>query len=126
MKVVPTAKDFIDIVLSKTQRQTPTQNHAGWHISRIRAFYMRKVKFTQQSWHDRLTQIIDDFPKVRAAFSMLSSLQLYNVPGITIRLLCGYFSAFNCAGESVEMQLPSRRCAMWLLVVSRCGCLNAN
>lgn len=25
---------------------------------------MRKVKFTQQNWHDKLTQILDDFPKV--------------------------------------------------------------
>ncbi len=27
--VVPTAKDFVDIVLSKTQRQTPTVVHNG-------------------------------------------------------------------------------------------------
>ena len=66
MKVVPTAKDFIDIVLSKTQRQTPTVNHAGWHITRIRSFYMRKVKYTQQTWNERLGQILEDFPKVRA------------------------------------------------------------
>lgn len=43
IKVVPTNKDFIDIVLSKTQRQTPTVVHNGWAIQRIRAFYMRKV-----------------------------------------------------------------------------------
>lgn len=24
-----------------------------------------QVKFTQQNWHDRLTTILDDFPKVR-------------------------------------------------------------
>lgn len=41
--VVPTAKDFIDIVLSKTQRKTPTVIHPSYAISRIRAFYMRKV-----------------------------------------------------------------------------------
>ena len=29
IQVVPTAKDFIDIVLSKTQRQTPTVVHNG-------------------------------------------------------------------------------------------------
>ena len=39
---------------------------AGWAIQRIRQFYMRKVKFTQQNWHDKLTQILDDFPKARA------------------------------------------------------------
>ncbi|XP_054707253.1 GTP-binding protein 4-like [Uloborus diversus] len=62
--VVPTAKDFTDIILSKTQRKTPTVIHKHYKISRIRAFYMRKVKFTQQNFHDKLTQIITDFPKL--------------------------------------------------------------
>ncbi|KAL6103754.1 gtpbp4 [Pungitius sinensis] len=62
--VVPTAKDFIDITLSKTQRKTPTVVHKHYQIHRIRHFYMRKVKFTQQSYHDRLTQILTDFPKL--------------------------------------------------------------
>uniref|UniRef100_U5EVQ8 Nucleolar GTP-binding protein 1 n=1 Tax=Corethrella appendiculata TaxID=1370023 RepID=U5EVQ8_9DIPT len=62
--VVPPAKSFIDIILSKTQRKTPTVVHKHYKISRIRAFYMRKVKFTQQNFHDRLTQIIQDFPKL--------------------------------------------------------------
>lgn len=62
--VVPPAKDFIDIMLSKTQRKTPTVVHKGYKISRIRSFYVRKVKFTQQNFHDRLTQIIQDFPKL--------------------------------------------------------------
>jgi nucleolar GTP-binding protein len=99
IQVVPTNKDFIDIVLSKTQRQTPTVVHNGWAIARIRQFYMRKVgrrkltlvdntalpfrlqapvtslrnlkahghsqvKFTQSNWHDKLTKILEDFPKV--------------------------------------------------------------
>lgn len=42
----------------------PPLEPAGWAIQRIRQFYMRKVKFTQQNWHDKLTQILDDFPKV--------------------------------------------------------------
>ncbi len=62
--VVPGAKDFIDIVLSKTQRGTPTVVHNGWAIQRIRQFYMRKVKFTQQNWNEKLTAILDEFPKV--------------------------------------------------------------
>ncbi|XP_051943494.1 nucleolar GTP-binding protein 1 [Hippocampus zosterae] len=62
--VVPTAKDFIDITLSKTQRKTPTVIHKHYKIHRIRHFYMRKVKFTQQNYHDRLTQILTDFPKL--------------------------------------------------------------
>uniref|UniRef100_A0AAR2JD78 Nucleolar GTP-binding protein 1 n=1 Tax=Pygocentrus nattereri TaxID=42514 RepID=A0AAR2JD78_PYGNA len=62
--VVPTAKDFIDLTLSKTQRKTPTVIHKHYQIHRIRHFYMRKVKFTQQNYHDRLTQILTDFPKL--------------------------------------------------------------
>lgn len=62
--IVPSAKDFIDIILSKTQRKTPTVIHKHYKIARIRSFYMRKVKFTQQNFHDRLSQIIQEFPKL--------------------------------------------------------------
>ncbi|XP_055374245.1 nucleolar GTP-binding protein 1 [Condylostylus longicornis] len=62
--IVPPAKDFIDVMLSKTQRKTPTVVHKGYKISRIRAFYTRKVKYTQQNMYDRLSQIIQDFPKL--------------------------------------------------------------
>jgi nucleolar GTP-binding protein len=61
---VPAGREFIDIVLSRTQRKTPTQCHAGWGINRIRQFYMRKVKFTQQTWHDKLTRMLDEFPRL--------------------------------------------------------------
>lgn len=64
IEVVPTAKDFVDIVLSKTQRKTPTVIHKQYKITRIRSFYMRKVKFTQQNFHDKLSKIVMDFPKL--------------------------------------------------------------
>ena len=64
IQTVPTASDFVDIVLTRTQRKTPTVVHPSYAISRIRAFYMRKVKFTQQTFQDKLTQIIDDFPRL--------------------------------------------------------------
>lgn len=63
-KQVPTSKDFIDVVLSRTQRQTPTVVHRGYAITRIRQFYMRKVKFTQTSWNEKLSRILEDFPRV--------------------------------------------------------------
>ena len=43
IKSIPASKDLINIVLSKTQRKTPTVVHPGYNISRIRTFYMRKV-----------------------------------------------------------------------------------
>lgn len=62
--VVPTGKDFIDIILSRTQRQTPTVVHKGYAINRIRQFYMRKVKYTQQNFHEKLSTILDEFPRL--------------------------------------------------------------
>ncbi|KAJ2850544.1 Nucleolar GTP-binding protein 1 [Coemansia brasiliensis] len=59
---VPDATDFLDIVLSKTQRKTPTVVHPGYKITRIRQFYMRKVKFTQDSFDEKLRQILEEFP----------------------------------------------------------------
>ncbi|KAG4385271.1 hypothetical protein AAZX31_12G055300 [Glycine max] len=62
--VVPNGKDVVDIILSRTQRQTPTVVHKGYAISRLRQFYMRKVKYTQQNFHDKLSTIIDEFPRL--------------------------------------------------------------
>lgn len=72
--VVPTAKDFTDIILSKTQRKTPTVVHRRYQITRIRNFYMRKVKFTQQNFHDRLSMIISEFPKIEEIHPFFADL----------------------------------------------------
>lgn len=64
IQVVPSAQTFVDAVLSRTQRQTPTVCHKRWKITRIRQFYMRKVKHTQTTWHEALSRILEDFPRV--------------------------------------------------------------
>ena len=64
IRPVPSSQDFIDIVLSRTQRKTPTVVHPGYSIGRIRAFYMRKVKYTQESYAEKLGWILEDFPKL--------------------------------------------------------------
>ncbi|KAI0256242.1 GTP binding protein 4 [Lactifluus subvellereus] len=71
---VPTAADFLDIVLSKTQRKTPTVIHKNFKISRIRNFYMRKVKFTQDSFDEKLGAILSEFPMLDDLHPFLSSL----------------------------------------------------
>lgn len=72
--VVPSSKEFTDIILSKTQRKTPTVVHRHYQISRIRSFYMRKVKFTQQNFHDRLTIILSEFPKIEEIHPFFADL----------------------------------------------------
>jgi len=64
MGAIPNSSDLIDIVLTRTQRRTPTVVHPGYKINRIRGFYMRKIKFTQQTISERLGAIIADFPRL--------------------------------------------------------------
>lgn len=71
---VPTAADFLDIVLSKTQRKTPTVVHPGWKITRIRSFYMRKVMFTKDAFTEKLDGILTEFPIMDNLHPFLSSL----------------------------------------------------
>lgn len=61
---VPTASELVDIVLMRTQRKTPTVIHPGYKISRIRSFYMRKVKFTSQTISERIGAIVSEFPRL--------------------------------------------------------------
>ncbi|XP_063723848.1 GTP-binding protein 4-like isoform X1 [Symsagittifera roscoffensis] len=74
ISVVPLAKDFVDFTLSKTQRKTPTEVHRHFKISRIRGFYHRKIKYTQQNFHDRITMVLDQFPKLNDIHPFYSDL----------------------------------------------------
>ena len=69
--VVPTAAELTDIVLSKTQRKTPTVVHPGYNISRIRNFYSRKVKFSQDAFDEKLRGLLDNFPKLDVRLALL-------------------------------------------------------
>lgn len=55
---VPTSQEFLDVVLSRTQRRLPTQIRSGFQISRIRNFYTRKVKYTQETFTEKLSLIL--------------------------------------------------------------------
>lgn len=61
---VPSANDMLDIVLNRTQRKTPTVVRAGFKITRIRAFYMRKVKFTADGFSEKFTDMLAGFPNI--------------------------------------------------------------
>mmetsp|Transcript_36018 Transcript_36018/g.76803 ORF Transcript_36018/g.76803 Transcript_36018/m.76803 type:complete len:641 (+) Transcript_36018:86-2008(+) len=64
IQTIPPAKQLVDICLSKTNRKTPTVIHPGFKITRIRNFYMRKVKFCQTSYGEKFGKILEDFPKI--------------------------------------------------------------
>jgi len=64
IKSIHSAQELVDIVLSKTQRKTPTEVHPKYQIMRIREFYMRKVKFAASCFEEKLQEIIVTFPKL--------------------------------------------------------------
>ncbi|KAH3661415.1 hypothetical protein OGAPHI_006822 [Ogataea philodendri] len=61
---VPTSNDMLDIVLNRTQRKTPTVIRPGFKITRIRAFYMRKVKFTAEGFTEKFDDVLKGFPNI--------------------------------------------------------------
>src|SRR5690348_7794626 len=74
VRVVPSGKDFVDIVLSRTQRKTATVVHPQYNIHRIRKFYMRKVKYTQATIHEKLGAVLEDFPRLEVCCQQIFHL----------------------------------------------------
>lgn len=62
--VIPNSTEFLDVVLNRTQRKTPTVIRPGFKISRIRAFYMRKVRYTGDGFCEKLQEIVESFPNI--------------------------------------------------------------
>lgn len=84
IQTVPPLSDFLDIVLSRTQRKTPTVVHKGYAISRIRSFYMRKVKYTRETFDEKLGHILAEFPRVDVS-NILALFRLTNMIRMCIR-----------------------------------------
>eukprot|EP00761_Pharyngomonas_kirbyi_P011745 gb/GECH01011771.1/.p1 GENE.gb/GECH01011771.1/~~gb/GECH01011771.1/.p1 ORF type:complete len:666 (+),score=180.38 gb/GECH01011771.1/:1-1998(+) len=62
LQPILTGEEMADTVLRKTMRRTPTVVHPNYAIGRIRSFYMRKVKYSQSLFHEKLSSIVDEFP----------------------------------------------------------------
>lgn len=67
-------QDLIDIVLSKTQRKTPTEIHRQYPITRIREFYLRKVRFAQTCFEEKFNRILQEFPRIDDVHPFYSDL----------------------------------------------------
>lgn len=62
IKRVP--QNLPDIVLSATQRKTPTVIRKAHPLPKIRSFYTRKIKFCANEYVNRLSSIVSSFPHV--------------------------------------------------------------
>mmetsp|Transcript_12516 Transcript_12516/g.29268 ORF Transcript_12516/g.29268 Transcript_12516/m.29268 type:complete len:403 (-) Transcript_12516:603-1811(-) len=61
---IPDSKAVIDLILSKTQRKTPTIVHRKFSLQKIRQFYMRKIKFFEQNFKFFIEKILKNFPLI--------------------------------------------------------------
>lgn len=64
MYSIPNSKNIVDLILSKTQRKTPTIIHKQYSIQRIRNFYIRKLKFFEQNFKFLIDKILKNFPLI--------------------------------------------------------------
>lgn len=64
VKPILSSEELINVILSKTQRKTPTEVHPGYQIQRIRSFYLRKIKYTSSTFIEKLDNILEGFPKL--------------------------------------------------------------
>lgn len=71
---VPLYTSLIDTVLSTTQRKTPTVIHPQFPIQKIRAFYMKKIKYTAEEFQTRLQTILTQFPRLEDAHPFYADL----------------------------------------------------
>src|ERR1700738_2822949 len=96
---IPTGTDFLDVVLSRTQRRLPTVIRPGFKISRIRAFYARKVKYTQESFTEKLEAILTQFPRLDAIHPFHADLvcrPLYGINSSLIFYTTNRITKLNC------------------------------
>ena len=56
--------------------------HKNFKISRIRNFYMRKVKFTQDSFDEKLGAILEEFPIIDVSRHLLSNFKRWDCEGV--------------------------------------------
>ena len=64
MNSIPESNTFINIILSKLQKKTPTIVHKQFSIQKIRQFYFRKIKFFQQEYQKFIEKISKSFPLI--------------------------------------------------------------
>jgi len=60
---VQDAEGYVNSLLSKVQRTTPTVVRRHYATTRIRKFYLRKVRYMTQLCEERFGKILEEFPK---------------------------------------------------------------
>ncbi|KAM0687572.1 Nucleolar GTP-binding protein 1 [Conglomerata obtusa] len=93
INTVPPATQLIDIALNKTQRKTPTVVHPKYEISRIRSFYIKKVRFTTKEFTDRLSTITSQFPRLEDIHPFYSDLMNVLYDRDHYKMALGHISA---------------------------------
>eukprot|EP01068_Selenidium_serpulae_P014862 Selendium_serpulae@DN6152_c0_g2_i3.p1 len=123
--VVPPANALVDLILSKTNRKTPTVVHPQFKIHRIRSFYMRKCKFCNQTLHDKLSGILTQFPRLEDIHPFYAELcnvlydrdhfklalgQVATIRGVGDRVAKHYVRLLKYADSPYKCKMLKRAC----------------
>eukprot|EP01041_Mallomonas_annulata_P009884 gene9884-20564_t len=102
IQTIPSAIEFIDIILTRTQRKTPTVIHPGYKITRIRSFYMRKVKFTEQNISEKFGAILQDFPRLEDIHPFYADLMNILYDRDHYKLALGQINTAKCLISTIS------------------------
>lgn len=107
-------------MLSKTQRKTPTVVHKHYKISRIRSFYTRKVRYTQQNFNERLSMIIQEFPKLDV-WNLLNHMFICCIDFL-IFFFCAEYSSILCRFNEYSLRQGPLQTCSWSTKSSKTSC----
>lgn len=118
---VPQAQGLIDICLSKTNRQTPTIIRKHYEITRIRYFYIRKIKHATNEFVTRLEKIVNEFPVIEDIHPFYAELIAILYDKDTYKITLGKLNSVK--SKLLDIQNNSIKMIKFADSLYRCKCL---
>ncbi|KAM0675303.1 Nucleolar GTP-binding protein 1 [Gurleya vavrai] len=101
INTVPSHTQLIDIALNKTQRKTPTVVHPRYEISKIRQFYIKKVRFTTNEFRERLHNIVSQFPRLEDVHPFYADLMNVLYDRDHYKMALGHISSIKASIDRI-------------------------
>ncbi|ORD95053.1 GTPase [Enterospora canceri] len=118
---VPQANELVDICLSKTNRGTPTVIHRHLEITRIRNFYIRKIRFCAEQFSERIEHILAEFPVLDDIHPFFSELITILYDKDTYKISLGKLNSTR--GKIGQIAKHSIKMIKYGDTMYRCKCL---
>ena len=98
---VPSAKDFIEEVLSKVIRKTSIDANLQNKVIKVKKFYIKKIKFIQSTIGGSLQNILEKFPRIDDIHPFYADLMNILYDGDQYQLSLVYLNKANHVIENI-------------------------